>query len=80
MPPETLICHRTQLESGCGAGAATGGNRQVHLESVFHSLSQVFRSLFTHPALSLVGQVGQEKERAQEFLPLGLQELHSMSS
>lgn len=30
-----------------------------------------------HPALSLVGQVGQEEERAQEVLPLGLQELHS---
>lgn len=32
-----------------------------------------------HPALCLVGQAGQE-ERAQEVLPLGLQELHSMSS
>lgn len=43
MPPETLICHRTQLESGCGAWAATGGNGQIHLAFSF------FESVFQEP-------------------------------
>lgn len=79
MPPETLICHRTQLESGCGAWAATGGNRQVHLafsffESVFQELPYTPSSMLGRPHWAGGGK------GAQEVLPLGLQEFHSMSS